>query len=248
LSKSALDHRAESLGRTLLFGSLDASALERLAAMARPLHFRAGDMIFRKGDPCWSLYVIERGRVKIAATSAEGREIGLNLLGPEAVFGEVALVDGGVRTADAIACEPVILLALDRAQLVPFLEREPALMFSMLAALAQRVRWVSSRFEDSHFLGVPARMAKRILSLGEHFGVESRDGLRLNVSLSQRELASHMGVTRETINRLLQDWREAGLITIDRGVIVLRDLPRLAQIAGDDEAGYARVRPARAGD
>jgi CRP-like cAMP-binding protein len=230
----ALSLRAEVLARTLLFGGLEAGALARLAALARPLNFRPEEVIFRKGDASRSLYVIERGTVKIAATSADGREIALNLLGPDDSFGEVALVDGGVRTADAIACEPVGLLALDRAELVPFLEREPALMFSMLAALAQRVRWVSNRFEDSVFLGVPARLAKRLLFLGEHFGLDTRDGRRLTVSLPQRELASHMGVTRETINRLLQDWREDGLIGIDRGVLILKDLPRLTEIAGPD--------------
>jgi CRP-like cAMP-binding protein len=223
--------RPEVLGRTALFGGLDGAALERLAAMAKPQAFRTDDVIFRKGDANRSLYVIERGRVKICSTSAEGREVALNLLGANEVFGEVALMDGGARTADAVACEPARLLLLDRADLIPFLEREPALMLSMLATLTQRVRWVSNHYEDSVFLALPARLAKRLLFLGEHFSVATAAGRRLTVSLPQRELASHMGVTRETINRLFQEWRDKGLIAIDRGVIVLTDMPRLGEIA-----------------
>ena len=225
--------RPEVFARTALFGALDTASLERLAAMAKPLSFRNEAVIFRQGDPSRGLYVVERGRVKISASSAEGREIALNLLGPGEVIGEITLVDGGPRTADAIACEPVRLLALDRADLIPFLEQSPALMLRMLAALSARVRWVSQRYEDSMFLPLPARMAKRLLFLGENFGVNSPAGRRLTVSLPQRELASHMGVTRETINRLLQEWRDSGLIAIDRGVIVLKDMPGLARMVGE---------------
>ncbi len=234
MTDAATAPRPEILARTALFSGLDAAALERLAAMAKPLSFRPEEVIFRKGDPGRSLFVIERGRVKIASTSAEGREVALNLLGPNEMFGEIALVDGGARTADAIACEPVRLLCLDRAELVPFLQSTPELMLSMLVALSQRVRWVSNRFEDSVFLSLPARMAKRLLFLDQHFGVKSSKGRRLTVSLPQRELASHMGVSRESINRLLQEWRDGGLIDIDRGVIVLIDLAGLGAIAGEE--------------
>jgi CRP/FNR family cyclic AMP-dependent transcriptional regulator len=226
------DTRARVLGRTALFGGLDAAVLARLAAMARPLMLATGAHVFRKGDDSRSLYVIERGRVKIAATSADGREVALNLLGADEVFGEVALADGGPRTADAVACEPVRLLAFDRAELTPFLESEPKVMLRMLAALARRVRWVSGALEDSVFLPLPTRMAKRLMFLNAHFGVSSAAGRRLTVSLPQRELASHMNVTRETVNRLIQDWREEGLIAVDRGVFVLKDIPRLAELAG----------------
>jgi CRP/FNR family cyclic AMP-dependent transcriptional regulator len=224
------DARAAALARTPLFSALDNPALHRLAGMARPIAVRADAAVFRKGDPSRSLYVIDQGRVKIATTSAEGREIVLNLLGPGAMFGEIALVDGGERTADAIATEPARLLALDRAELIPYLEANPRLMLHMLVVMAQRVRWVASSLEDTAFLSLPARAAKRLLLLAEQFGLETAEGLRLTVSLPQHEMARHLGVTRESVNRLFQDWLADGLIAIDRGVIVLRDLARLRAI------------------
>ena len=228
---SSRERKAAALARASLFEGLRQEDLDRLADLAKAATYRSGDLIFQKGDLSRSLYVIDKGRVKIATDGADGREVALNLLGPGAVFGEIALIDGGARTADAIACEPCRLLQLDRADLVPLLEREPGLTMRMLVALTGRVRWISDRFEDSLFLDLSARLAKRLLFLGEHFGVDSPRGRRLSVSLPQRELASHMGVTRETVNRLLQQWRASGLILIDRGVLVLTDLEQLSRLA-----------------
>ena len=223
--------RAAALSRTALFSGLNPATMDHLAAMAVPVSFATGAAVFRKGDPSHALYVVVRGRVKIAATSAEGREIVLNVLGPGAVFGEIALIDGGGRTADAVAYEPLHLVALGRNDLVPYLEANPRLMLQMLVVMAQRIRWVSSSLEDSTFLGLPARLAKRLLILGELFGLTTPSGRRLTIALPQRELAGHMNVTRETINRLLHDWLGRNLIAIDRGVIVLKDMDRLAEIA-----------------
>ena len=226
--------KAALLARTDLFAALGREDLETLAAMAHRRAFDAEAPIFRKDDPAAGLYVIERGRVKISSGSREGREVVLNLLGPGAIFGEVALIDGGGRTADATACDPVGVLVLERGQLTPFLERQPELLLRMLLTLTGRLRWVSDRLEDTVFLGLPARLAKRLLFLGEHFGVDVPRGRRLTVSLPQRELAMHMNVARETVNRLLQEWRDGGLIDIQRGFIVLKRAADLSRIV---EAG-----------
>jgi CRP-like cAMP-binding protein len=168
--------------------------------------------------------------VKIATTSAQGRELVLNILGAGASFGEIALLDGGERTADAVACEPARLLLLETQGLIGFLEGAPQVMRRMLVALTERLRWVSAQVEDMMFLGLPARMAKRLLFLGRHFGVDTERGRRLTVVLPQHELASHMNVARETVNRLLQDWRDQAIIEIHLGFIVLKDIARLEEI------------------
>ena len=230
---TAVSERAAQLRRTALFKALDEAELEALARIARGRAFAEGAVIFRKGDAASGLYVVVRGRVKISSGSRDGREIVLNLLGPGEVFGEVALIDGGERTAEAAACEPVRVLVFDRGPLIALLEDNPALMLRMLVTLTSRLRWVSDRLEDAVFLGLPARMAKRLLFLGEHFGVDVERGRRLTVSLPQRELASHMNVARETVNRLLQEWRDAGVIDIQRGFIVLCKPDQLAAIVGE---------------
>ena len=221
----------QALARTALFGALDPEDLDRLAGMARSLAFDDGAAVFRKGDPSRSLYVIVAGRLKIASGSADGREMVMNLLGPGDAFGEVALLDGGGRTADAVCIEPLRVLAFDRSDLIPFLEAKPSLMLRMLVALAERVRWISTSYEDSTFLSVRVRMAKRLLRLAEDFGVDTPAGVRITVALPQRELASHIGVTRETISRLLQDWQGDGLIVVNRGMILLPNKARLAAVA-----------------
>lgn len=223
---------AQALARTPMFGALAPDALEELGAMAHARLLRAGEMICRKGEQSHSLYVIDRGRVRISATSEDGREIVLNVMGAPDVFGEIALADGGPRTADATAIEPVRLLTLDRGRLVPYLERRPQAMLLMLAAMARRMRWVAGTVEDSNFLELPARMAKRLLLLSRDFGFNVSSGRRLAIALSQRELAGHMGVSRESVNRLLHDWSQQGLISIDKGAVVLRDVAGLEKIAG----------------
>src|SRR5262245_27912229 len=120
-----LSQRAAALARAAPFETLDPADLEALAGFAKVLSYRGEDTVFRKGDQSRVLYVVDRGRVKIASTAADGRETVLNLLGPGAVFGEIALIDGGERTADAVTLEATTLLALDRRDLLPFLETRP---------------------------------------------------------------------------------------------------------------------------
>lgn len=226
-----LSQRAAILARAAPFETLAAEDLEALAGLAKVTAYREGDFIFRKGDQSRVLYVVDRGRVKIAAGAADGRETVLNLLGAGAVFGEIALIDGGERTADAITLEATTLLALDRRDLLPFLETRPGLTLRMLAAVTARLRWVSARYEDAVFLDLPTRLARRLLFLGEHFGLKTARGLRLTVALPQRELAAHMNVTRETVNRLLTDWFARGLIERDKDVLILKDMDALNDIA-----------------
>ncbi len=220
-----------TLSRTELFGGLEHGLLKQLAAIAEFRVLSANATIARKGDPGTHLFVIRSGRVKFTAGSSDGREVTLNLLGPGAVFGEVAFADGGTRTADIIAVEPVELLALARRDLLPFLQSHPEIMLQMLAVLSQRLRWMTENFEDSAFLDLPTRLAKRLVFLAHHFGFDTPRGRRLAVALPHKELASHMNVARESITRALQRWRTAGLIEESRGVFIIRDIAKLEKLA-----------------
>src|SRR3569832_1734213 len=226
--------KAQALSRAALFEGMSPGDLERLSAFARTQAFKAGVVIFRKSDLNQALYVIERGRVKISTGSTEGREEVLNLLGAPADFGEVALLDGGERTADATAVEPATLLSLDRRDMIPFLESQPSLMLRMLAAMTARLRWVSDRNEDAVFLEFPARLAKRLLLLGEHFGFDTPKGRRLTVFLPLWVFVGFLGVCCVCVFCLLLVWLGRALIEIDRGVLILKDRPALGRIAGQE--------------
>lgn len=225
------DQKTATLAKTELFRGLDAATLERLAEIAEWRSVQAGAAIARKGDAGSHLFVIHRGHVKVGAGAADGREVTLNLLGPGAVFGEVAFADGGERTADIVATEPTELLAFARRSFLPLMQREPAVMQRVLAMLAARIRWVSQSYEDAAFLELPARLAKRLLLLAQHFGYDTPQGRALAVKLPHKEMAAHMNVTRESVNRLLQKWRQDGIIERKNGAVVLTDIARLAEFA-----------------
>ena len=226
-----LDQKMATLLRTTMFGGSAPRELRKLAALAEWRVMPANAVIFRKGDAGDHIFAVHRGRVKISSLSADGREVTLNLLGPGSLFGEVAAADGGERTADATALESTELVSIGRRELMPFLRDNPEMMLRMMVALSRQVRWVSESFEDTNFLGLPSRLAKRLLFLGTHFGQDTADGRRLMVALPHHELASHMNVTRESVNRLLQKWRREGLVKEDKRVLILADLPRLHEIA-----------------
>lgn len=195
--------------------------LERLAAQARPRRFRAGDTIFHREDPGSTLYIIERGRVKLVLASPEGREVTVGLLGPGDFFGELALLDGGPRSASVVALEPLDALTLDRAPFIAVLERHPEVAGALLAVLGDRLRQTDELIQDILFLDLPARLAKRLLLLAAPDGEPIPAGAQPAVHFSQTELAGMVGSTRESVNRCLNAYAERGLVALRREAIVL---------------------------
>ena len=133
-----------------------------MLTLAHHRKFAADEVVFEKGDAGDSLYSIVEGRIGITTTSEDGKEIVLNILDAGDVFGEIALLDGKERTAGAVAMSPAILLRVDRTQFLPFLERHPQLCIAMMTVLCERLRWTSNIIEDTIFLDIPHRLAKRL--------------------------------------------------------------------------------------
>jgi CRP-like cAMP-binding protein len=221
----------EFLARHDLLGRLTPEELDRLLAHARAERVDEGRVLFRKGDPGDRLYVVLAGRISISTTSEAGKEVVLNVLGRGEVFGEIALLDGKARTADAIAMAESHLLVLDRADFMPFLERHPEVSARVIAVLCERVRWISDSYEDALFLELPARLAKRLLVLAQYHG-EPGDGTttRIEFPLSQQELANLAGVSREAVNKLLRDWQSEGVIAHDKHHVTILDPARLKRL------------------
>ena len=223
--------KQEILAQAALLSSLTEVELDELAAVARTVQMTSGQPLFRKGDEGTQFYVIVRGVIRISTISAGGRETLLNLLRAGETFGEIALLDGGPRTADAVAHEASELLMIERRELLPFLDRHPEGVRRMLAAVCERLRWVSQLYEDSTFLDLPRRLAKRLLLLAKLFGRPSSEGgTRIALQLSQQDLAALMGVTRESINRQMKLFAAQGLINLDEDFIVITDVPGLEKI------------------
>jgi len=211
------------LAQHFLLKHLDEAELDQLLKFAKLRRARAGEVLFQKGDPGDGLLGILKGRIRISTLSEEGKEVVLNILGPGELFGEIALIDGKERSADASVMEDAELVVIDVRDFMPFLSSRPELATRLLVFLCQRIRWVSNLYEDAIFRHLPARLAKHLLWLSESFGARTEAGTRINIKLSQQDLGNLMGTTRESVNKQMRQWTADGLITVERGYITIHD-------------------------
>jgi CRP/FNR family cyclic AMP-dependent transcriptional regulator len=208
------------LRRVPLFATVADAALDALPVGTRRL--AAGEVLFRRGEPGATAYVVAQGRVKISGDGRSGRELLLALVEPGALFGELALLDGQPRSATAAALAPTRLLTLHRRDVLALLRAHPDAALGLLGELAARVRRLNDSLEQRGALGLPARLARKLLELGDRAG-----------ELSQQELGDAVGVTRESVNKRLAAFAEAGLLALRRGRVTLLDRDGLAAVARD---------------
>ena len=213
-----------------LFRKLRADELDRLVAFTRWTQPKARTVLFRKNDPGTSMMVVRRGRVKVCTHSEDGKELVLSMFGPGEVFGEIALLDGSPRTADAVTIDDCELLVLDRRDFIPFLLEHSDASVRMLEVLTQRLRRTTQLLEDVAFREGPSRLARRFVHLAEFSGKEVKNGIFVDMALSQQQLGNMVGMTRESINKQLRQWRDEGLISWARGFYTINDLDQLSKI------------------
>ena len=215
-----------------VFGALDAAQLQRLGAFARTRRVPNGTTIFSKGDPGTALFAVGAGTVKIMVPSIDGREAMFNLLHAGEIFGEIALLDGQPRTADAVAMTDCELTVIERRDFLTFVHGEPTVALKLIELLCARLRIASQHFEEVVFLHLPARLARILLRLSEEAGV-SPD--RRKLKITQREISQMLGSTRESVNKQLRIWAKRKWISLERGGIVVLAPGALAAGADDDE-------------
>lgn len=211
---------AKAIARVPLFESLDPEDRERLLAVSSVRRVAARKRLFRRGEPGRELFVLLRGRAKVAATT-EDRGAVFDYFEPGEVVGEIALLDGGPRTATVTTVSSCDFLVLGREEFLALLEREPRVAIRLLAACAARLRHTSELVEDVVFLGLPARLAKKLLQLAQEYGVDTGAGTRINLKLSQRELGELVGAARESVNRQLGHWEAEGVLRFEAGYVTL---------------------------
>jgi CRP-like cAMP-binding protein len=214
--------------RNMLFRGLPPKTIERVAALATRRTYDEDEIIFMRGDPGDSLLGVVTGRVRISASRAGGKEVFLNIMEPGDAFGEIALLDGSPRTAGATAMARTELMILQRDAFMGLLRSEPQLAEHLIQLLCKRVRWTAEQMEDSALLTVPAKLAKRLLSLASVHGRTSPEGAKL--SITQEELAQFHGLSRQIVNQHLQAWRAKDWIALGRGSITLLDPKALTTV------------------
>jgi CRP/FNR family transcriptional regulator, cyclic AMP receptor protein len=186
--------------------------LERIAAAATCARFGRHEKIFRRGESETNLMIMVSGRVKLSATSTDGQELLANIVERGHVFGEIAVIDGKPRSYDATALEASELLIVKRKDLIPFLEERPDICLRFMETLCERLRRSEALIQDAVFLNAGPRLARQLLRLVETYGRKDGDAICIDLAVSQSDLASLVGMTRESINKQLCNWRRAGVI------------------------------------
>ena len=226
-----IDRRA-ALERHFLFAQLKPGELHGILALAVERRYTNGQVIFQKGEEGTSLMLVLQGRVRISVSSEEGKEIILNTIEPGQIFGEIALIDGKPRSADATALGPCTLLMIRRGEFIPFLKQNPEVAVQLLTVLCKKLRDTSEIAEIVGLHSIPARLARLLLRLAESEGTSTQEGIHVPVKLSQRDMGNLIGATRESVNKQLRAWQEEGHIGMEQGSITLLDEEAIEEIAG----------------
>jgi CRP/FNR family transcriptional regulator, cyclic AMP receptor protein len=220
----------EVLRRCGLFGAANEESLTTIAGALRIRRFRKGETVFHQGDPGNALFVVAAGSVKVVLPSEVGAEPAIvAILGPTEFFGELAILDGAPHSATIVAVEPTETLVLDRDTLLRLIDADRDLRRALLASLAAEIRRLTGHVEDLHFLDLPGRLASRIVRLARAEAPDVDGGeVRIAWPYTQSELAGMIGGSRQSVNRLLSDLADQGLVRLERDALVVSDLARLA--------------------
>jgi len=210
------------------FCDLAPEALDQLCRYAKHTVLKRGTTLFAKDDPGNSLYVVISGSVKISISSPDGRNAILNFAGPGELFGEMALLDGHPRSADATANTNCEIFVIDRRDFLPFLSSQPTLAMKFIKLLCARVRQTSDQVEQLILQDLPGRLASALLGLTER---RKLDAERSTITITQQEIGEMVGMTRESINKQLRAWALRGWVRLEHGAIEVLDAAALRELA-----------------
>ena len=221
-----------TLEKTQLFGVLDETTLRRVAERTSRRRFKKEEIIFHQGDPGNVLYVVETGLIGVFVTSEDGTEMLLATLAPGESFGELALIDGGPRSASAKAIEASELLTLSHKEFMALVEEIPKLAQTMLLSLGGLMRRLLEQASDLVFLDLPGRVAKFLHALAEEKGEPHDRGTMIDLQISQGNLAAMVGGSRPSVNQILRSFEARGYIQLEGRRIVIQRLEALGKRAG----------------
>lgn len=221
MSQAALDLALHMLQAVPFFSGVPSQDLAALAAACRSRQYRPQEIIFHQDDPGDALHIVRAGQVRIVLLSPRGNEITLALFHPGDFFGELSLLDGCPRSATAVAAVPTTTLTLARPAFLRVLGNTPQMAQQIILALSTRLRHTDILLGDAVFLDVSARLTKRLGELARAQAEGPIPPTPWMVRVTQAELATMVGATRESVNKELRVLEAQGLIRVGRGRIVL---------------------------
>jgi CRP/FNR family cyclic AMP-dependent transcriptional regulator len=238
-NRTATEDPRRLLRDCFLFRDLDTEECNVLFARVRLRGYAAGETIFLMGSGGDCMMAVLSGSVRISVPSPDGKEIVLAILQAREVFGELALLDGKERTADARAMAECTLAVLDRRDVLSFLDHHPHVWPKLAAVLCCRLRITNEHIAELALFAVPTRLAKALLRFGNMDGRLDNEPAALKVQLSQRELGNICGASRESINKCLRGWQRLRIVQIEEGLVTITNqtaLEEMAQQAPTDDA------------
>jgi CRP/FNR family cyclic AMP-dependent transcriptional regulator len=213
-----------------LFGKLSSGEIDSLIGYTRVEHYPAGREIFDKGSPGQSLMAVLHGSIKVSSLSSDGKEVIFRIINAGEILGEIAALDGKERSTDAAAMTDCELLVLNRRDFLRLLENRADLCMILLRILCRRLRQTTVPVEDVMFRHLESRVAKALLQFAESVGQRGLPSKSVQLHLSQRELGSLAGGSRESANKILQNWHRQKLIDLGKASMLIHDIDTLRRL------------------
>lgn len=224
----SMDNTKEYLKKLSFFAELSNSLLDEIAKLVIQRNYRKNMIIFMEGEPGEAVFFIEKGRVKVFRTSEDGREIIINIFGPGEVFAEVTLLNpGSTYPVTAQTIEDSVIYFIRNQDFENLLRRNTELSLEILKILSQRLRYLQSRIKNLAFNDTYVRTAQALIKFAQQYGVQTEEGIKLDLPITRKELSDVIGTSRETVSRALSQFAREGAINTGGRAIVIKDINKL---------------------
>jgi len=221
------------LQRVPLLSALDSDERLLFARLVQTRSYASRQTVVWEGEGGGTLFIVLSGYLKATTSGADGSELLLSIMGPGEVFGELSLLDGEPRSASVSTLESAELAFIERDPFMQMVEASPKLAIRLLGVLAQRLRNLSKRCENVACKDVRSRLAEALVFLADRHGTALGQGVQIPVRLSQQDLGSMVGATRESVNKLLRDWSKIGVLSHVSGRVTISNVDLLRSMIAD---------------
>ncbi len=218
------------LKQVKLFSDLSDVEMDQMNQMTRMEAFKKKQPIYLPGDPGDYVYLLKSGRVKISKIGDDGKELTLAVLEPGEIFGEVEVLEETTRDSVAEVIDDADICLIKREDFEHFLKNQPQCSFKLTKLIGFRLKQIENRIEDIVFRDAPARLAHLLINLADSFGRDIPEGRALKTKITHQELANLIGTTRETVSLTLGQFRQAGLISMEKRQIIILDQKGLTEL------------------
>ena len=215
-----------------LFDGISPSEMQEMEKITRMEEVKKRQPLYLPGDPSSNVYLLKKGRVKIANTASSGKEVTFDILDPGEIFGELDVLEDAPRSTSAETLDDALICVIPRKDFDQYLAMHPTVMFKLTKLIGLRLKKIQSRVEDLVFRDVPARLAHLLVDLSKTEGVAEKQGIRLKVKLTHQEMANLIGCSRETVSSTLGQFRDEGLLQLDGRTMTILDLKGLSRLLG----------------